>query len=308
MENGLDYFQSSLEYEYYSKNPNILECHDWCMQKSGLPCNCITGLLLSYAGYVLQFCYEVPEKSSVKIELLLDRGILYPSVAVERKGKMQKITAIYNSGKETFLWNTWCNQSDENKVYYRFREYDSLETLSKQLSDHQIKWPIRFANANYWREFWKYFLSALRVTEYKRANRVFMLMAILMTVEDILERFMECLRSDHDMAGYIGQFIADYFELLTGLKGVSYVPSFLAKFSQKFKAVTGIPIAEFIESMTTPLESRWIGEALYSQYERNISMCRDKHSVIWRLAKELDRSVCSTCEGHYEKKLSSIVS
>ncbi len=303
MENGLDYFQTRLEYEYYLKNLDILECHDWCMQKAGLPCNCITGLLLSYAGYVLHFCYEIPRESSAEIELLLERGILYPSAFVESNHERQKITAIYDNKSEIFLWNPRkCNQSNE-KVYYRFREYESLDELREQLSDQGIVWNIHFANANYWKEFWIYFLSALRVTEYDKANRAFMLMTILMAGEDILEMFMEHLKYAPDMAECIGKFINDYFDLLKKMEGITYGPSFSAKFSTNFKIITGIPIAEFIESVNQKTKSRWIDEMLYTQFERCFSMCRDKYSVIWEVSKKLDELFCY---GKYEETLSNL--
>ncbi len=310
MDKGLDYFQSRLEYEYYSKNPNILVCREWCMQKSELPCNCITGLLLSYAAYVLQFCYEVPEKSAIKIDLSFAKDILYPSVSIERSHEMQKITAIYEDEGELFLWNTKgkCNHSKETKVYYRFREYDSLDTLSTQLSDQQLDWNIRFANANYWLEFWNCFLSVLRVMEYDKANRAFMLMTILMTTEDILEIFIKCLKNEPGMVRHVSSFIDDYFDLMMKLKGISYATPFSAKFSKAFKDVTEIPIAEFIENMNARLNNRWIGEALYSQYERNTSMCRDKYSVIRELVKCLDRLDSTVDKPSYKNRLSDIIS
>lgn len=310
MDKGLDYFQSRLEYEYYSKNPDILVCREWCMQKSELPCNCITGLLLSYAAYVLQFCYEVPEKSSIKIDLSFAKNILYPSVSIERSHEIQKITAIYKDEGDPFLWNTKgkCNDSDGDKVYYRFREYDSLDELSTQLSGQQLDLNIRFANANYWVEFWNCFLSVLRVTEYDKANRAFMLMTILMTTEDILDIFIKCLKNKPALVKSVSIFINDYFELLIKLKGISYATPFSAEFSKAFKDVTEIPIAEFIENMNAHLKNRWISEALYSQYERNISMCRDKYSVIWELVKYLDGLNSSVDKQDYENRLSDIIS
>lgn len=306
MENGLDYFQTRLEYEYYSKNPDIISCHDWCMQKGGLPCNCITGLLLNYAGYVLHFCYEIPRGTSAEIELLLDNEILYPSASVESNHVRQIVTTIYDKEGEMFLWRPKkCNQSNqsEKKVYYQFREYKNWDELRDQLSYLNVNWNIRFANANYWMEFWIYFLSALRVTEYGKANRAFMLMAILMACEDMLEMFMEHLKTTPDMAKDIGKFINDYFDLLKKMEGIPYGPAFPAKFSKNFKIITEIPIAEFIESVNRKIENSWVDELLYTQFARSCSMCRDKYSVIWELVKKLDEL---TGSGDYEKALSNL--
>lgn len=104
-----------------------------------------------------------------------------------------------------------------------------------------------------------------------------------MAGEDILEMFMERLKYAPDMAECIGKFINDYFDLLKKMEGITYGPSFSAKFSTNFKIITGIPIAEFIESVNQKTKSRWIDEMLYTQFERCFSMCRDKYSVIWEV-------------------------
>lgn len=84
-----------------------------------------------------------------------------------------------------------------------------------------------------------------------------------MAGEDILEMFMEHLKYAPAMAEYIGKFINDYFDLLKKMEGITYGPSFSAKFSTNFKIIIGIPIAEFIESVNQRTENRWIDEMLF---------------------------------------------
>ena len=61
MDKAIDYVRKVFENKYYSNNQDIFIGEEQCTKDEMLICNCITGIMLNYAGYLLSICLKITD-------------------------------------------------------------------------------------------------------------------------------------------------------------------------------------------------------------------------------------------------------
>ena len=136
MEKAIEYVRLRFEEMYYSQDTGIRTDSRDCMRSEGLECNCISGMIMNYAGYILSICLPLP---LCRPRFLIDEGIGY--IKVEYGGK--ELITLNISDQNVFschLSHMVCQHQDREKgqVYIPFRKYRDLEEIKNKIRDSMV--------------------------------------------------------------------------------------------------------------------------------------------------------------------------
>lgn len=246
MDKGIRYIVQRIEKNYYTKNPNLLFSRICCMKEEKLPCNCITGLMVNYAGYIIKNCLH---KQKCAAKYTVENNIAYIKVLYEEKD-LFPIVMDYEKTKTYYFTQSICMKEDKSdqQAYMGFRQYHSIDEIEKLIEEygkdnlHQLQ-----TKELYYIEFWIRFLSALRAKNVKESSKAFLTMAIFMFPGKTLKLIKNEITINEDMPWkeQLVNFLCEYLDFLQNIGDPEH--GFFFKFSSAFERLTQINVGDFIE-------------------------------------------------------------
>lgn len=286
MDKAIDYVRKVFESKYYSKNQDIFIGEEQCTRDEMLICNCITGIMLNYAGYLLSICLKITDCS---IRFQLNNNIGYIQVNYKEKALIPDSNQELNPF-EFYLGNLLCDKPDRKKEqsYIPFRSYVSRSYLDTQVSSSKIMDEIYEKSGRiydcYSFVFWLDFLSAMRMQSLQINSKAFLAMAIFMfpgrTIKCINAAIENKSIQDKSNLQKLANFLSGYVSFIENLEDKTE-KNFFSQFVQGFKNLTdvftGYLIEEIIDKKDVPNAERNLYQVLAGAYERNRAE-RNRHS------------------------------
>lgn len=279
MDNAINYVLQVFEKKYYDQNPDIAIEGEHCTKDELLACNCITGIMLNYAGYLLSICLKI---NACTLEFQLNQHIGYIQVNYGTQALIPD--CIQGNAFSGFYLGKWiCAKSGRtsNQSYIPFRSYPDREYLTKKLKDSAVMQEVYRKNGDiyycYYLKFWIDFLAAMRMQKLETSSRAFLAMAVFMFPGRTMKCIKVCICSTtgHNIQELkkMAEFLNAYLCFLDNLQNNKTELVFFQEFVQGFKALTNVYTGYFIEKIIwdkkTPNAKENLYRILMSAYERN---------------------------------------
>ncbi len=286
MDKAIDYVRKVFENKYYSNNQDIFIGEEQCTKDEMLICNCITGIMLNYAGYLLSICLKITD---CRISFQLNNNIGYIQVYYKQK-ELIPYSNQESNPLEFYLGNLLCDKPDckKEQSYIPFRSYSSRLYLDKQVSSSKIMEEVYKKSGKiydcYSFVFWLDFLSAMRMQSLQINSKAFLAMAIFMfpgrTIKCINAAIENNSMLDKSNLQRLANFLSAYVFFIESLEDKAE-KNFFSQFVQGFKNLTnvftGYLIEEIIDKKDVPNAEKNLYQVLVGAYERNRAE-RNRHS------------------------------
>lgn len=277
MTDGLNYILQRIEYDYLHENSSaLLSKNVVCLKDEGLPCNCITGIVVNYSAFLTYACLNENAYTATldKSEIdALKEEICYIQC---RKGDniVCPIENPTDTTKPYVVGERLCRNSRELEAYISFHSYRELENIEKELREYKENRALGLEKTLYL-EFWIRLLGAMRTQPLKDTSRAFLFMAIYLFPNLTLKLILDAKgRFEPEI---INNLINDYLEFLSNI-GDDKKIGFQRRFVQAFKKSTNIDISVFVESLSphSDTEKDLFLETLMAAYTRNMEEKKKK--------------------------------
>lgn len=300
MDKAIDYVRKVFENKYYSKNQDIFIGEEQCTKDEMLICNCITGIMLNYAGYLSLICLKLTDCS---LRFQLNNNIGY----IQVKYKEKELIPDSNQESKTsefYLGNLLCDKPNRKKEqsYIPFRAYSSRTYLGEQVSSIDIMKEIYEKNGRIYEcysfVFWLDFLSAMRMQSLQINSKAFLAMAMFMfpgrTIKCINAAIKNSSVQDKPNLQKLASFLSAYISFIESLEDKTE-KNFFSQFVQGFKKLTnvftGYLIEEIINKKDVLNAEKNLYQVLAGAYEKNRAECnryRSELNYCIRILKEYD--------------------
>ncbi len=246
MDKGIIYIVQRIEKNYYTKNPNLLFSRTCCMKEEELPCNCITGLMINYAGYIIKNCLH---KQKCVANYTVENNIAYIKVSYEEKD-LFPIVMNFEKTKTYYFMQSICMKDgkSDRQAYMGFKQYHSIDEIAELIEEYRKEnldqlQPKEF----YYIEFWIRLLSALRVKKVEESSKAFLAMAIFMFPGKTLKLMKNEIAMNEDIVWkkQLVNFLCEYLDFLWNIGNPKH--GFFFKFANAFERLTQINVGDFIE-------------------------------------------------------------
>ncbi len=247
MKNGIRYIIRRIEQNYYIQNPNLLIDGTCCMKVEKLPCNCITGIMVNYAGYIVKNCMY---KEGSEAKYTIENNIAYLKVLCDGI-EISPIMKGYEKTKRYHFQQEICekNIGDDQQVYIGFGRYRSINEITELVEDYEKENINKLElKERYYVEFWIRLLSVLRVKKLEESSKAFLSMAIFMFPGKTLGLIKNEISLHRDLLWkkQLVDFLCEYLDFLKKIGNPEQ--GFFFKFSRAFENLTQVRVGEFIES------------------------------------------------------------
>lgn len=264
MDEAIEYIWLKIEESYFDLNPDMIG-RDYCIHEEGVPCNCITGIILNYVGYIAKRCLG---SSDYKNSINMVEGNFYIRTKIGDK----EISPVFwrEENGEFYLQGQSCDKSAiiGKEVYFPFRNY---KDVGQRIKDNAYSKKILGPVNDYRLKFWVLFLKAVRVKAPEIKQKALLAMAIFLFPEITLQMIYDFLRIEK--AGEAEKeklldFIEEYKIFLNNLS-ISHQFNFFFFFSKEFENMTKVNIFSFIEAIVDNAPDTFLLEIMWSAYGRN---------------------------------------
>lgn len=249
MNEGISYIVKKIEKNYYKKNPNLLISGKCCMKEESenLQCNCITGIMLNYAGYIIKNCLH---KQECEAKYTVDNNIAYIKISYNQVEAFP-IMMNYIDTKRYHFTHMMCRKGkkSDQQAYIKFRCYRSINEISEEVENYQKNNMRNLSmKETYYIEFWIRLLSALRVKKLEQSSKAFLSMAIFMFPGKTLKLIKDEIAKHNDIEWKkkLIDFLCEYLDFLKKIGNPEQ--GFFFKFSNAYESLTQIKVRNFIEN------------------------------------------------------------
>ena len=305
MDEQMKYIIQRIEKDYYVKNPNLLNFKANCMMEEGLTCNCITGIMINYAGYIIKNLFL---KDKCKAEYTVEEDIQYIKI-IYSGVDIFPVKMTLNNDRKYYFQRLLCNKQDvDNQAYVPFKQYNGLNEIVEEIEKFSKDNIGKLSpQDNYNFEFWIRFLRALRTKSLQESSRAFLAMSIFIFPNKTIKLINDVIVNNKNISllKNVIDFLSEYLEFLISIgdpKG-----GFFVKFAKSFEELSNINIAEFIEeSMADDLKTLML-DSLQSAYENNIAEVKQHRRGFRLILKSIQKTYKEEGD-EYAKKLREKIS
>lgn len=270
MELELEYFTLLIEKDFYEKNQALLGEDGMCNAKKKLPCNCLTGLIMNYWGYVVKNCQNIAINNTFEIV-----GEVSCIFTMYQGKKVVPIKYDENDNSEYWLSRKVCNmdEASREKIHIRETFFDTLGEMNKYISEAEPKCKRKMTEDITAYDFLSCFLIAVRTQPLERESKV--LFAIMLfffpnrTMKLVLD-YLNSLKEGKKEKEFIKEFMNQYGLFLDELDLCNEY-NFFARFPVVFEKLTGLYVGEWMEEvMRKRGNKRFWRYALVAAHNRNL--------------------------------------
>jgi len=247
MKDGITYIIRRIEKNYYIQNPNLLIDGTCCMKAEKLPCNCITGIMVNYAGYIVKNCMN---KKNCEAKYAIENDIAYLKVLCGGI-EMAPIMRGYERTKKYHFQQELCekNIGDAQQAYIGFKRYHFISEITDLVEKYEKENINQLGlRERYYIEFWIRLLSVLRVKKLEESSKAFLAMAIFMFPGKTLGLIKNEISLQEDLLWkkQLINFLCEYLDFLKEIGNPEQ--GFFFNFSKAFENFTQVRVGEFIEN------------------------------------------------------------
>lgn len=290
MKQALEYYILKMEKIYYEKNEALLGEDIICCGKSGLPCNCFTGLTINYLGYIIRNCFFLDLENSFDMK----GGIKYILTMYDGK-RLAPASAEDSDLDQCLLDKLICNETVKfkNDVYIKIASFANMEEVDRQIQNAKREWKNRITESDVTCEFFLLFLVAIRTQTIDIQSRILLAMALFVfpnrTAQLIHEFLTNRTITEEDRRDLQG-FMNEYEKFIIKVNGCSEY-GFLSKFSSYFQDFTGVYIGQWIEEIGKKGENDFFNQVLLAASNRNEEERKRRSSYFKKIKKLLKETV-----------------
>lgn len=290
MKQALEYYILKMERTYYEKNQTLLGEDVICCGKSGLPCNCFTGLTINYLGYIIRNCFLLDPDVSFDVK----DGIKYILTTYDGK-RLMPVSTSDSDLDQYLLEKLICNETVKlkNNVYIKIASFTSMEALDKQIENAKGEWTSRITESDVTCEFLLLFLVAIRTQPIEIQSKVLLAMALYIfpnkTAQLIYDFLATTSITEKDREDLL-EFMNGYEKFISKLNSCSE-NGFLSQFSSFFQEFTGVYIGRWIEEIGTKGENDFFHKVLLAASNRNREERMRRSSYFKKIKRQLKETV-----------------
>lgn len=290
MKQALEYYILKMERTFYEKNRTLLGKDVICCGKSGLPCNCFTGLSINYLGYIIRNCFLL----NPNILFDVKDGIKY--ILTMYDGKRLMPVSVSDSNLDQYLLEKLiCNETVElkNDVYIKIASFTSMEDLDRKIENARGEWECRITESNVTCEFLLLFLVAIRTQPIEIQSKVLLAMVLYIfpnKTGQLVHDFLTEGRITEKDKKELLEFMNEYEQFINKVNDCSEY-GFLSKFSSLFQEFTGVYIGRWIEEIGSKGENNFFHEVLLAARNRNREERLRKRSYFKKIMRRLQETV-----------------
>lgn len=292
MTDELNYVLQRIEYGYLKDNYRALASKDvTCLRKEGLPCNCMTGIVVNYSAFLTTACMS-GTMYSASMEVL-EKEPYYYLQCKEESRIVCPTTVPFGDEASYVVGSRLCTGSKGQEAYITFHSMSDLKHIEDNLEQYTEEHMLTLDSVLYL-EFWTQFLGAMRVQPLSITSKAFLFMAIYLFPNRTLtliwkskEKFENNLLED---------LFNDYLHFLLNIGGFEKL-GFQRRFVHAFKASTDVDISAFIEHLshfnkkkqdtfTDAIKQDTSLKTLMAGYHRNANEIKRRRSFFRRLCEE----------------------
>lgn len=273
---SIEYVRLKMELNYFSRNRNLLVQTNKCMYKEGLPCNCITGIMMNYAGYIVKNCFK---KDYYEATYELENNVRYIRVLINGLDLCPIFSTSEGMEKPFYFCDDVCmlkqrkngnsiqTERRDEPVYIPFRKYNGLEEISSRCNDLKL---FGLKGQDIYRfELLIRFLSALRMKSMMNNGVTFLAMAIFMFPNKTLNLINKAIQADNVPIEQTIEFYKNYLSFLREINDTGL--GYKLRLSLAFEKLTGVNIAGILEFAETEDVGDLVGEMLEAAFQNNIN-------------------------------------
>lgn len=290
MKQALEYYILKMEKIYYEKNKALLGEDVICCGKSGLPCNCFTGLTINYLGYIIRNCFFLDPKISFDMK----DGIKYILTMYDGK-RLMPVSLEDADLDQCLLEKLVCNETVEFKkdVYIKIDSFAKMKSLDQQIEGIERTWSVRTTEGDVTCEFFLLFLVAIRTQTIEIQSKILLAMALFVfpnrTAQLIYDFLTNSTITEEDRRDLQG-FMNEYEKFITKVNECSEY-GFLSKFSSYFQDFTGVYIGQWIEEIGKKGENDFFNQVLLASSNRNREERKRRRSYFVKIKEILKETV-----------------
>lgn len=268
MEFRLEYYMLWIEKVFYENNLFLLDENGICNAQKKLPCNCLTGLIMNYWGYVIKNCLHFDLESSFEL-----KGNVSCILMAYKGQRIIPATFDEIGSGEYWLSGRVCNKAEvsRDKIYIEKPAVEDYGYMAKYISETDEQNRVLESKQIY--GLLSHFITAVRTQPAEREGRVLFALMLFFFPNRTLKLvygYMSGPQMKESEKEYIKEFMEKYDIFLNELN-VYKDYGFLSGFSALFEELTGIYVGEWIEEIIEKQKGKRLWrQALDAAYNRNI--------------------------------------